>query len=147
MINVFDSTKKKKEFFNLFIFILVPLIRKNKNHVQEDENKIKTFERQKQCITKVADINELRKHLTAVRTHIDEIKQHQQVPVKSIPAHERFAHLLDEKPSVNESLSTTPIKKIASPADLRRSVQATENERVKKIRFYLKKNFFFKKFS
>jgi hypothetical protein len=48
---------------------------------------------------------------------------------KIIPAHERFAHLLVEKPSFNE-LSSTPIKKIASPADLRRIVQVTENERV-----------------
>ena len=98
--------------------------------------KIKTFERQKQCLAKVADITELRRHLTAVRTHIDAIKEHQQVPSspepsfsKFIPAHERFAHLLDEKPSANEP-SSTPIKKIASPADLRRQVQVTENERV-----------------
>lgn len=97
--------------------------------------KIKTFERQKQCLTKVADINELRRHLTAVRTHIDAIKEHQQVPSspepsssKFLPAHERFAHLLDEKPPVNEP-SSTPIK-ISSPADLRRYVQVTENERV-----------------
>ena len=98
--------------------------------------KIKTFERQKQCLAKVADINELRRHLTAVRTHIDAIKEHQQVPSspepsssKFLPAHERFAHLLDEKPPVNEP-SSTPIKKISSPADLRRYVQITENERV-----------------
>jgi hypothetical protein len=45
---------------------------------------------------------------------------------KIVPAHERFAHLLVEKPSVNES----PIKKIASPADIRRHVQVTEAERV-----------------
>jgi len=32
---------------------------------------------------------------------------------------------------MNESLST-PIKKIASPADIRRYVQVTENERVNK---------------
>jgi hypothetical protein len=121
----------------LFCFS-VPLTRKNKNHDHIDENKIKTFERQKQCLVKVSDINELRRHLTAVRSHIDEIKQHQQVPVSSkcsttfVPAHERFAHLLDEKPVMNEP-SSTPIKKIASPADLRRYVQVTENERLKKV--------------
>ncbi len=134
------------KFFSINSFLLVPLTRKNKNSDHNDEKKIKTFERQKQCLSKVADINELRKHLTAVRTHIDEIKQHQQVPNLSshvLPAHERFAHLLDEKPSVNESTST-PIKKIASPADIRRFVQVTENERVnqkKRIQIFLLKNF------
>lgn len=123
------------KFLSFFFFVAVPLTRKNKNHDHDNEKKIKTFERQKQCLAKVADINELRRHLTAVRSHIDEIKQHQQVPISSectatfVPAHERFSHLLDEKPSVNES-SSTPIKKIASPADLRRYVQVTENERV-----------------
>jgi hypothetical protein len=57
-----------------------------------------------------------------------------------IPAHERFAHLLNEIPPVNEP-SSTPIKKIASPADLRRFVQVTENERVNR-----KKKFFFFEF-
>ncbi|CAF3212756.1 unnamed protein product [Rotaria sp. Silwood2] len=51
---------------------------------------------------------------------------------KFIPAHERFAHLLAEKPPVNEP-SLTPIKTVASPADLRRCVQVTENERLKKV--------------
>ena len=41
----------------------------------ENVTKIKTFERQKQCLSKVADINELRKHLKAARTHIEEAKQ------------------------------------------------------------------------
>jgi len=116
----------------------LPLVRKNKNSDHDDERKIKTFERQKQCLTKVTDINELRRHLTAVRTHIDEMKQ--QIPISSqcsavtyVPAHERFAHLLDEKPPVNEPSTTTPIKKIASPADIRRCVQVTENERLKKV--------------
>jgi hypothetical protein len=62
-------------FLIKIISILVPLVRKNRNHDSEDEKKIKTFERQKQCLAKVADINELRKHLKAVRTHIDEVKQ------------------------------------------------------------------------
>lgn len=48
---------------------------------------------------------------------------------KLVPAHERFAHLLTEKPCLNEPVST-PVKTIASPADLRRSVQVTETERV-----------------
>lgn len=122
-------------FLDLNPFLSVPLTRKNKNHSHDEEKRIKTFERQKQCLAKVADVNELRRHLTAVRSHIDEIKEHQQVPLslecssKCIPAHERFAHLLAEKPAVNEP-SSTPIKKIASPADLRRYVQVTETERV-----------------
>jgi hypothetical protein len=48
---------------------------------------------------------------------------------KFIPAHERFAHLLAEKPSITEP-SITPKKSVASPADLRRAVQVTEHERV-----------------
>ncbi|CAF1100271.1 unnamed protein product [Rotaria sordida] len=116
----------------------LPLSRKNRN----DEIKFKTFERQKQRLVQVADMNELREHLKVVRTHIEEIKQQNVITSKEnddnnnqkkfIPAHERFAHLLVEKPSVNES-SLTPIKKIASPADLRRCVQTTENERFKKV--------------
>ncbi|CAF1254699.1 unnamed protein product [Rotaria sp. Silwood1] len=122
----------------------LPLSRKTKNNISENEIKIKTFERQKQRLVKVADMNELHKHLKVVRTHIEEVKQHQQIIItpkenddnnnqkKFVPAHERFAHLLVEKPSINEQL-LTPIKKIASPADLRRCVQTTENERLKKV--------------
>ena len=50
----------------------VPLSRKN---VVDDEKKVKTFERQKQRLGQVADIDELRAHLKAVRTHIDQVKQ------------------------------------------------------------------------
>ncbi|CAF0986289.1 unnamed protein product [Rotaria sordida] len=49
----------------------LPLSRKNRN----DEIKFKTFERQKQRLVQVADVNELREHLKVVRTHIEEIKQ------------------------------------------------------------------------
>jgi hypothetical protein len=49
---------------------------------------------------------------------------------KFVPAHERFAHLLAEKPSITEP-SSTPKKTIASPADIRRYVQVTESERVR----------------
>ncbi len=151
MINVCSYEISSYKYRFLFS---VPLTRKNKAHDHIDENRVKTFERQKQCLSKVADINELRRHLTAVRNHIDEVKQHQQVPVSSespstfVPAHQRFAHLLDEKPVVNEP-SSTPIKKIASPADLRRYVQVTENERVNRNEnFNLSgKCFFFRKFS
>lgn len=54
---------------------LVPLIRKNRNDSSEDEIKVKTFERQKQCLIKVADMNELRTRLKLVRTQIEEVKQ------------------------------------------------------------------------
>jgi hypothetical protein len=74
----------KEYYINQWVFlILVPLLRKNRNDDIKDEKKIKTFERQKQCLGKIADINELRKHLKAVRTHIDEVKQHQQTPISS----------------------------------------------------------------
>ena len=53
-------------------FFSVPLSRKN---VVDDEKKVKTFERQKQRLAQVADIDELRAHLKAVRTHIDQVKQ------------------------------------------------------------------------
>lgn len=48
---------------------------------------------------------------------------------KLVPAHERFAHLLAEKPSITETVHSAT-KKVASPADLRRCVQLTEQERV-----------------
>ena len=51
---------------------------------------------------------------------------------KFVPAHERFAHLLVEKPVVQEP-SSTPSKAVASPADLRRFVQVSENDRVSVI--------------
>ncbi|CAF1270474.1 unnamed protein product [Adineta ricciae] len=119
----------------------LPLSRKNRHDDGKDEKKVRTFERQKKCLTKVADIDELKQHLKAVRTHIDEIKQQRtttsssneignEAQTKFVPAHERFAHLLAEKPSIAES---TPIKKIASPADIRRYVQVTESERLKKV--------------
>ncbi|CAF4285541.1 unnamed protein product, partial [Rotaria magnacalcarata] len=57
---------------------LVPLSRKNKNEVGEDQIKVKTFERQKQHLIKLADMNEIRKHLKVVRSHIEEVKQCQQ---------------------------------------------------------------------
>ena len=41
----------------------------------DDEKKVKSFERQKQRLAQVADIDELRAHLKAVRTHIDQVKQ------------------------------------------------------------------------
>ncbi|CAM2714327.1 unnamed protein product [Rotaria socialis] len=121
----------------------LPLSRKNKNDVGEDQIKVKTFERQKQHLIKLADMNEIRKHLKVVRSHIEEVKQCQQtatqpresedkIQKKLVPAHERFAHLLVEKPIVNES-GSTPNKKIASPADIRRCVQITESERLKKV--------------
>jgi len=121
----------------------LPLSRKNKNDVGEDQIKVKTFERQKQHLIKLADMNEIRKHLKVVRSHIEEVKQCQQtatqpkenedkIQKKLVPAHERFAHLLVEKPVVNES-GSTPNKKIASPADIRRCVQITESERLKKV--------------
>lgn len=102
----------------------LPLSRQNR----PEEKKIQTFERQKVSLT---NIKEIRQHLSAVRTHLDQVKSTHEKPPTIPAAHERFAHLLDEKPSLNDQ--TPSKKKLESPADIRRYVQTAEHERVKKI--------------
>jgi hypothetical protein len=56
----------------IIVQLVVPLSRKNTG--DGEAKKIKTFERQKERLAKVADMKELRGHLEAVRTHLEQVK-------------------------------------------------------------------------
>jgi hypothetical protein len=65
----------------IILCFTVPLSRKNAFHTEEKT--IKTFERQKQRLAKVADMSELREHLKAIRTHVDQVKIVRDMPVSN----------------------------------------------------------------
>lgn len=95
-----------------------PLARKNL--IDPAEKTVRSFDREKQRLADLVDLDEFREHLKNVRSQIDQVRGRSspRTPVKNVgaaAAHERFASLL------------------VSPADLRQTVQNNETERVRLV--------------